>query len=154
MLSLMVMRPISLAPDAVRGLVSMPRWYWLLGGLCGRWYHRDPASGSSSARLECTVRDREVASSNLAFPTRSLQRAALRPIPPALIVCLALVSVQLNVAAAGAAPLHVASLRVLDAGVHVSRPADVNLTASAATPRGSPTPGSNPGRRTNTPARP
>src|SRR5437588_5920959 len=27
------------------------------------------ASGSSSARLECTVRDREVASSNLAFPT-------------------------------------------------------------------------------------
>lgn len=25
--------------------------------------------GSSSARLECTVRDREVASSNLAFPT-------------------------------------------------------------------------------------
>ena len=109
-------------------------------------------SGSSSARLECTVRDREVASSNLAFPTRSFQRAALRPIPPALIVCLALVSVQLNIAAAGAAPLHVASPRVLDAGGHVSRPAEVDLTASGSTPSGSQTPGTKPGGRTTTAA--
>ena len=64
-------------------------------------------------------------------------------------MCLALVSVQLNVAAAGAAPLQVASLRVLDAGVHVSRPAEVDLTASGTTPSGSPTSGNSPGSRTN-----
>src|SRR5437870_4741762 len=37
------------------------------------------AAGSSSARLECTVRDREVASSNLAFPTISQQLNSNHP---------------------------------------------------------------------------
>src|ERR1700686_2808645 len=36
-----------------------------------------PAPGSSSARLECRVRDREVGSSNLPFPTVSYRRHRL-----------------------------------------------------------------------------
>src|ERR1700726_4983380 len=45
----------------------------------GRCYDR-PSPGSSSARLECTVRDREVASSNLAFPTMRLLRGPPLPV--------------------------------------------------------------------------
>jgi hypothetical protein len=37
-----------------------------------------PATGSSSARLECSVRDREVGSSNLPFPTASCQLRTAR----------------------------------------------------------------------------
>src|ERR1700683_2066668 len=57
----------------------------------GGWYHSRPAPGSSSARLECAVRDREVGSSNLPFPTASdlfchplLERADISEASPAL----------------------------------------------------------------------
>jgi hypothetical protein len=40
-------------------------------GLEMRVVSSGPAPGSSSARLECSVRDREVGSSNLPFPTAS-----------------------------------------------------------------------------------
>ncbi len=61
---------------------------------------------------------------------------------------LALVTGQLSVAVAGAAPVRVAPRHVSSAGMHVTLQADARLDAATATPTGSPAPGTSPGRQT------
>jgi len=64
------------------------------------------------------------------------------------MVWLALVTAQLSVAVAGAAPAHVAPSDVSSAGMRMAVQADAHLTAAGTTPTVSPAPGTGPGRQT------
>ena len=64
------------------------------------------------------------------------------------MVWLALVTAQLSVAIAGAAPAYVAPSGVSSAGMHVALPGDAHLAAAGTTPTVSPAPGTSPSRQT------
>ena len=74
---------------ATRRLIRSPPWVdahcrCAVRGTRTGWVVESGGSGSSSARLECTVRDREVGSSNLPFPTSRavLAQVGRQPLSP------------------------------------------------------------------------